>query len=1114
MVQDTDYAWHGLGPPISLTRTYNLDGPNGMFGNGWSFAYESSLGNDTLKCINGDLLRTGSGRELFFTAEFCNGLPIAPPVHYSSPNGVYDRLTYLGGGIWAYEEKSSGLTYRYGHVDGGFRAKLVSVADPDGNAVSLGYDASGRLVSLTDAAGRVTTFGYDASHHCTSMTLADGRAASYSYDGLGNLVSTTDLAGNATLYTYDEHNALSSMTVGGRVSTFTHSWSVSGSRVATVTDAEGRIQTYGITLGIVRATDAAGGVSYFASNQGRTTMTMDPSGGQTSTPMTNGLPTQHTDARGNFNQLSWDGRGNLTGRTDPLGGESSLIWDATDNPTSATNPLSKITTYAWDGERHLLSETSPEGRIASYTYDAQGRRITATDPDGRVTTFGYDAWGNLASLTDPLGKTWTYEYAPPGFRMARRTDPLGHATNYQYDANDRVTRVTFADGAARIYTYDCCSLTGVTDERGNTVTTETDRTLNPVRVTDPLGNAVTTTWDRISRPVKVTDARGKSVTTAYDAADHPVRTTDPVPSAVARAFDANGNLASLTDPRGNTTLFEHDSLDRLSRTTDPAGRAVTVSRDAAGRIASITNSRDQVVAFTHDGDGRLTGKAYAGQPAASYSYNGAGDLVSMTDGTGTTTFTLDTARRVIGMGWSDGTSLALGYNAAGKPTSLGYPGGFTVTCGYDARDRVTTVSWGGQTISLAYDAAGNLTGITRPNGTATALSYDARNLVTGISHTKGTTEVLASVAYTRDANGRVIREDRQATVKPAVTAGSWSAVYNKLNQPTSRATDTFAHDKDGNLTKINAGESFLASYDAENRLTSVTRTGETVTAAYDGLGRRTRTVVDGVEFRHHHDRAGRLLFTTNAGGTVTARYIWAGKRLVAMVTAEGTFYYYHFDALGSTLLLTDAAGQKVATYAYLPYGAPAGSSGSIDNPFTFVGERGVMDEGDGLYLMGRRHYDASLGRFLQRDPLGFKAGPNLYAYVDRDPVNLVDPGGLKEYKPWLELIPGYGYYQAVEEYNKGNYLCAAWEAVKEYAGPFGDVADLIENSISFAAGDSEGTRKRRGEDTVRDIKWDSEKGRYTGLTPEALGKEPERDPEEQIHLLQEEPQEHDSYWPE
>jgi hypothetical protein len=39
-------------------------------------------------------------------------------------------------------------------------------------------------------------------------------------------------------------------------------------------------------------------------------------------------------------------------------------------------------------------------------------------------------------------------------------------------------------------------------------------------------------------------------------------------------------------------------------------------------------------------------------------------------------------------------------------------------------------------------------------------------------------------------------------------------------------------------------------------------------------------------------------------------------------------------------------------------------------------------------------YSPQLGRFMQRDPLGYAAGLNLYAYAGGDPVNARDPSGL------------------------------------------------------------------------------------------------------------------------
>jgi len=115
---------------------------------------------------------------------------------------------------------------------------------------------------------------------------------------------------------------------------------------------------------------------------------------------------------------------------------------------------------------------------------------------------------------------------------------------------------------------------------------------------------------------------------------------------------------------------------------------------------------------------------------------------------------------------------------------------------------------------------------------------------------------------------------------------------------------------------------------------------------------------------------------------------------------SGSVYFYHFDRLGSVRFISDDAGQVVGEYVYDAFGNVLSFSGSISQPYQYIGREGYYREGElGLYLLGQRWYDEEVGRFISRDPIGEEEGVNLYVYVRNNPVKLIDQEGRQPQDP-------------------------------------------------------------------------------------------------------------------
>ena len=194
-------------------------------------------------------------------------------------------------------------------------------------------------------------------------------------------------------------------------------------------------------------------------------------------------------------------------------------------------------------------------------------------------------------------------------------------------------------------------------------------------------------------------------------------------------------------------------------------------------------------------------------------------------------------------------------------------------------------------------------------------------------------------------------------------------------------------------------------YDAWNRLVVVLDQDDTTVVAtyqYNGLNRRVKKVV-GSETRLFYFNREWQCIEEYVGSTCDARYVWGLRYIDDLVTYRkgSTDYYVLQDANWNVVALTNTAGVVQERYAYSPFGGleiytaafATRSTSTCNVTRTFTGQ--VLDAETGLMLYRNRMYHPRMGRFVQRDPIGYSAGDvNLVRYVGNRTTFFSDSMGL------------------------------------------------------------------------------------------------------------------------
>lgn len=659
------------------------------------------------------------------------------------------------------------------------------------------------------------------------------------------------------------------------------------------------------------------------------------------------------DAAGNAVTVQFDQPGRITSITDAIGQETRFFYER-----PLTNEFIHPS-VAWVPPFILTRVVDPFGRTATFDYGSSinARLASITDAIGITSSFRYDYNPGqtdlgMTNLITPYGTTVFQRGSYRGVNRANWveiTHPNGEKERVEYSEDTNLPwseplsivpkgvpvrnyilwarntchwdRKAYAEGyaqqdytKARIYHW-------LHGQDYNTASGILESYKNPLeqRVWFNYDGQVNATFVGTSdQPTKIArtleDGTTQLYQFEYNSLSKPTKAVDPLGREIT--FDYSTNEVDLTEIRqtraGQNELLlsaTYNAQHRPLTLTDPARQTARFSYNTRGQLLAVTNALEHTTTFAYDTNGYLLavdGPLSGTNDTSRYTYDVVGRLRTLTDQDGyVLTFDYDVIDRLTRVTYPDGTYEQITYDRldievlrdrAGRETRLTHDSLRQLVAMEDALGRVTRYQWCG---------CGGLDAVIDPLGRATRWIRDLQGRVktkvyadgSQIHHEYDTaTGWLKSI---RDEQNQLTRFDynldgslRQKSFLNALIPTppvklTYDPHYRRLlTMEDGTGVTTYGYHPITGSPFPGAGR--LASVDGP-------LSNDTITFAYDGLGRLVDRAINGLGIRWNWDPAGRLTQLTNSLGTFTYTHEVASLRLATMNFPNGqssTFTYF------------------------------------------------------------------------------------------------------------------------------------------------------------------------------------------------------------------------------